>query len=464
MTIEPFHISFDRTLTSANVKENIPFSFQLPAGLTQLTIRLSFSPWLVNNIYNMLTLSVFDPQGWRGAGHRHGSVHEVVMNAQSATPGYRAGPIQAGEWSVVVDTHMIMPGPPCPIRLEITGTDVPLVGSAPTWVPGRATPRGRGWYRGDLHAHTIHSDASWDVPELLEWAREEKLDFSTLSDHNTVSNLAQMDASRTDRLLTIGGLELTTFWGHALVLGVRDWFDWRVRPGERTMEQIAANVTQHGGLFIIAHPRAVGDPLCTGCRWVYETMMPGNARAVEVWNDPWSSEGDNNEDALALAFDWLNQGYRIALTAGTDNHGRRHALAGESQAESYGFDVVYSEDLSEPEILKAVREGHLYLSSGPCLELTASTNGQSAMMGDVIHTVTAMPVTIDAQWDGAPAGARLALIVDGKTRETLALGERGSQTWQLTGDADHWCLVTLRSRDGLMLALTNPIYLDGRTM
>src|SRR5262249_53996591 len=146
-----------------------------------------------------------------------------------------------------------------------------------------------------------------------------------------------------------------------LALGLREWVDWRTSAGERTMEQIASEVQARGGVFIIAHPRAVGDPDCSGCRWVYETMMPGNARAVEVWNEPWSNPSDNNEDALPLAFGWLNRGYRMVLTSGTDNHGNG------KRTEPYGFDVVYAEDLSEQEILRAVRGGHLYLSSGPHL-------------------------------------------------------------------------------------------------
>ena len=45
---------------------------------------------------------------------------------------------------------------------------------------GHAPRRGPNWYRGDLHAHSIHSDAAWDIPDLLNWAHERGLDFATL--------------------------------------------------------------------------------------------------------------------------------------------------------------------------------------------------------------------------------------------------------------------------------------------
>ncbi len=293
-------------------------------------------------------------------------------------------------------------------------------------------------------------------PHRLTRARERGLDFCTLSDHNTVSGLAQMDAARGDGFLAMGGMELTTFWGHALALGLREWIDWRVRQGERTIEQIAAEVNARGGTFIIAHPMEIGDPYCTGCRWSYVTMMPGTARVVEVWNGSWVGDGSsNNEDALALVYRWLNEGYRLALTAGTDNHGSE----GEKN-DLFGFNAVYANDLSEPEILRAVRAGHLYLSSGPTLELTASAGDQQAMMGDVLNAAREAPVQVNARWEDCPVYAELSLIADGMSRKTRAINAAGVRQWTLLAGQDRWCLLTVRGADGQMLAMTNPIYLD----
>jgi hypothetical protein len=242
---------------------------------------------------------------------------------------------------------------------------------------------------------------------------------------------------------------LTTFWGHALALGLREWIDWRVRPGERTMPQIAAEVEARGGLFVIAHPLSLGDPYCTGCRWRYDDMMPGPARVVEVWNSDWSGES-HNEAALRLAYDWLNAGHRLALSAGSDNHGR------DLERMHYGFAVVYADDLSESAIVSAVRAGRLYLSAGPRLELHASSGGQQATLGDVLPVPRAAAVQLVAHWDGCPSNAILTLVVDGEARVTQGVDTKGTQSWSL--DAAHWCLITLRHPDGRMLALTNPIY------
>jgi hypothetical protein len=468
--VETSLAAFERTLTASDSKQNIPFTFRVPAGITQLAIRLTFDPSIVDGLHNLLTLTVFDPTGWRGAGHRHG-MHQVAISKTFSSPGFCAGAIQPGEWTVFVDTHLVMPGPACQIRLEVNGVrpDDPALArngdlamdKKPQDMRSRASrkiaSRGPGWYRGDLHSHSINSDAAWGISDLVTWSRARKLDFATLTDHNTVSGLEQMDAACTGDLLTIGGMELTTFWGHSLALGIRDWVDWRSGEGRRTIEQIAAEVEARGGLFVIAHPLQIGDPYCTGCRWAYPSMMPGSAHVVEVWNGDWGGEA-HNEAALKLTFDWLNAGHRLALTSGTDNHGR------DPDRMNYAFDTVYASELSEREILRAVRSGHLYLSTRPRLELTASAGADRAIMGDSLQVDPGMKVNLVSVWEGAPQGVALELVTDGQRKSSQHVSPNGAQAWELEQGEAGWCLVTLRETSGRMMALTNPIYLDGRSL
>ena len=51
----------------------------------------------------------------------------------------------------------------------------------------RQWKRFKQWYRGELHSHTHHSDASWPVQDLVNAARQKGLDFITLTEHNTIS-------------------------------------------------------------------------------------------------------------------------------------------------------------------------------------------------------------------------------------------------------------------------------------
>ncbi len=452
--METFRTTFIREFTANDTKRHFSFPLQVPEETTCLRISLYYSPLLVERIHNLLTLTVFSPSGWRGEGHRGGNRKDVLLAADHASPGFVPGAIEAGAWSVVVNTQLVMPGPECNMRLEVWGTDEPR--SEPVCAPtaAKTASRGAGWYRGDLHNHTRHSDGAWEASDLAAFARSKKLDFITLSDHNTISGLAEMAAQGGDDLLIVKGLELTTFWGHALALGTDEALDWRLEPGKRSMEDIAGEVTRRGGLFIIAHPMADGDPKCTGCNWLYSEMMPGAARVVEVWNEDW--QASNNEDSLRLAFDWLNLGCRLALTSGSDNHGGRMVRR------TFGFDVVFAQDLSEAEILRAVREGHLYLSSGPGLVFSAEAQGVRVGMGDVLALNPDDTLRLETSWEDCPKDARLELILDGKVRETLPARASGAQGWSFQVGASHWGVVALRDAKGSMLALSNPIFWDGR--
>src|SRR4051794_20675972 len=109
---------FVETLTARDVKRHIPHRFVVPANASQIDIHLHFTPERVEGIQNMLTLTLFAPNGFRGAGHRGGSTHVVYLTPTEATPGYLAGPLPAGEWIAQIDTHMIMSGEPCLYQLK----------------------------------------------------------------------------------------------------------------------------------------------------------------------------------------------------------------------------------------------------------------------------------------------------------------------------------------------------------
>ena len=442
---------FEGHLTTRDCKRYIPHTFAVPPGCGRIDIDFRYAPQRVQGIRNLLTLTLFDPHGFRGARHRSGTEHHVTLSASEATPGYFPGPVPAGTWTVEIDTHMIMPGESVQYTLDVTLT----AGAAGAFVaPRKRVPvvaRSQpGWYRGDLHTHSDHSDAhGFAVAALIQMARDAGLDFVFLTDHNTVTGLPEMDAAADETLLTVGGIELTTYWGHALCLGAREWVDWRVHPGDGEMVRIAAATYANAQVFVIAHPLGDGDPGCTGCAWRFGEMMPGNARAVEIWNGPWGCDS-NNERNLALWYDWLNQGLRLVGTAGSDAHGLRDYTA------STGFSVIYAAALSEAALLEGLLAGRLYLSSGPQLTFQAQDDdGHIWMIGD---TVT-QPARFEVRWRDCPPDAAVRVIVNGRLLHALPSGVEGAHAWSMTPDQADWVTVEIRDKSGAMLAVTNPVFL-----
>ena len=448
---------FTGELTARNAKRCIPHAFDVPADCARIDLGFRYAPQRSQRIRNLLTLTVFDPYGCRGAGHRGGSYHQVTMSPTEATPGYVAGPLPAGTWTVEVDTHMIMPGEPVRYTLDVALTDGATTTAGVTDGSVLSHPRvpavvrsEPGWYRGDVHTHSDHSDAH-DVPVsgLLQMARDAGLDFVFLTDHNTVAGVSEMDASTGTALLASGGIELTTYWGHALCLGAREWIDWRMDPGTGDMGRIATDTYARGHVFIIAHPLADGDPGCTGCAWRFGEMMPGKARVVEVWNGPWGGDS-NNERTLALWYDWLNQGLRLAATAGSDAHGPRDfASAG-------GFNVIYAEALSEVALFEGIVAGRLYLSSGP--QLTFQARGDGGGTWNIGDTVT-RGATYEFSWRDCPPHAEARVMANGRLLHALPVSAEGAHRWALTPAQADWVTVEIRDKTGIVLAVTNPVYL-----
>ncbi len=443
---------FEGSLTQADNRRVIPYSVEIPEGMTQFHLSFDYSPIHTEGqpYPQQISFAIHDPSGVRGEWSRP-TAEGLHITPASATPGTLPGPIIPGRWTVFLLSHRIQPPIPVTYRLTVEWSDDPVATAAPEWMPGQATDRGPGWYRGDLHGHTIHSDGSWDIPEFVAYMRSHGLDFVTLSDHNTISGLTQHRSLAENGFVAIGGTELSTFLGHALALGVHEWFDWRVgTERELTMPELAQRVLDAGRFFVIAHPMAPGDPECCGCHWEHLDMMPGNAPAVEIWNGWWA---EYNEQGVQLYYSWLNAGHRLVATSGTDIHERPPADA-QGRAAS---NVVYAESFSEDGILEGLKCGHSYISAGPELLLNAvSDSGAMAMMGD---TLPAETVTVTARWQNAHEDDVLRLIVNGIVQHMQTATVSGEATWTLPAGSAGWLTVELRAADGSMWAITNPIFI-----
>ena len=221
-------------------------------------MRLRFAPDRVATIRNLITIGLFDAHGFRGAGHRHAPEQEVTLSLHDASPGFVPGPLTPGTWTVELALHAVLPSlnggldVVLEIESELQPEDADLEDElpaalptepqepaesapAPLRVPARTGHIPDGWLKGDLHLHSNHSDGRWSMQDVAEHARRHQLDFLALTDHNTVTGREPLQAALREaglHTLVLQGLELTTFWGHANVLGVGTWIDWRtVAPG-----------------------------------------------------------------------------------------------------------------------------------------------------------------------------------------------------------------------------------------
>ena len=211
-------------------------------------------------------------------------------------PGYLPGPVDPGTWQVVLGPYTVAPqGLAWEVEVSLAAGP-PGPAFVPDPAPERAAGRGRAWYRGDLHTHTVHSDGRRTPAELAAEARAAGLDFVASTEHNTTSASLGWGAHAGPDLLVVDGQEVTTRDGHWLALGPApgSFLDWRYRAADGVLDRVVAGLRAAGGLAVAAHP------FCPfpGCAWRFGYE---GVDAVEVWNGPWTPD----DEAALAAWDRL---------------------------------------------------------------------------------------------------------------------------------------------------------------
>ncbi|ORW32543.1 hypothetical protein AWB91_11415 [Mycobacterium paraense] len=435
--------------------------FEVPLGVRRIRVATSHDRFAVGGpIRNVLDLGMFGPaghelgnaagfRGWSG-GARDG----FVISAGYATPGYLAGRIEPGLWAVALGPVVLSPwGMAWEARVTLERGQ-PGPESAPA-IAHPAPPVGRaGWYRGDLHLHTVHSDGQRHPGELVAAAHESGLDFIVSTDHNTNSANRVWPACRTGGLLVIPGEEVTTRHGHWLAVGLPPggWVDWRYAPRDGVFPRFAGEVRDAGGLVIAAHPAA---PV-PGSLWEFGFE---HVDGLEVWNGRWNLD---DEVSLRMWQRLLCEGRRVVAVGGSDSHARRQPV-GSPQT------VVYARELSTAALIDGLRRGRSYIarSRGATVEFTASCAGRGAGLGETLRVAPETPVTVTAMITGAPGTTAALVTAEGCVGRAAVRGPaRTMLRWEVDAAAARFARLEIRETPrrplGSMVALTNPVWLTGQ--
>lgn len=461
------------TLTRANHETYAEVPFRLPAGTVRLTVQFDYTGKAERSV---IDLGLRDPQRFRGWSG--GNKSRVVVEEADATPSYLPGPLPPGTWWLVLGAPNIRKTATAAYSAKIwfDRADAPFPGFATE--PTRAGP---GWYRGDLHMHTAHSDGSClsrrgaKVPcpvfKTLEQAVARGLDFIAVTDHNTTSQNGALRelAPYFDDLLLIPGREITTFKGHANVLGVVGPLDFQLgSPRAPTLAKLLDEVEAAHGLISVSHPGLPSGEACMGCGWTADTDWR-RIDAIEAVNGG-SLAYLGAEGPLSGIPVWekrLDAGLRITAIGGSDSH---EAAADPARPPSLGVPttVVHASELSQAAVLEAIRRGHVFVDvwgvRDRLLEVEARTGAARAEMGDALPAAAGARVTVEVHVAGAPPGAVLSLAGDG-ARLAAAVdpvlgGAEARKAFELTSDGrSHWLRIDVRGADGKLLILGNPIYL-----
>ena len=364
-------ITFKGAFTNPKTPDWHYLPFRVPRGVRAIEVRYDFRPHDTGLGFstNVVDIGIFDPsgkglgnadgfRGWSGGARRH-----FRLSHHWATPGYLAGPITPGRWHVILGPFLITP-PGTPWHVTVTlehGAPVePAFHAhhAPVAVPGT----GPGWYRGDLHTHSVHSDGRWTPAQLVAQARANGLDFLGTSDHNTNAATRVFGRVVPDDFLVVSGEEVTTRNGHWLATGTTPgtWVDWRYRAADQKLARFTDLTRSRGGVAIAAHPFV---PVA-GTRWDFGTSW-SEVDAVEVWNGPWSFFNQLTVNA------WQQQLVGGGFTPAVGNSDSHH----DGQVVGLPQTVYRLDTLSSAAIVAAARGGHCWIAESSAVDLTFAGHG-----------------------------------------------------------------------------------------
>jgi len=235
------------------------------------------------------------------------------------------------------------------------------------------------WYRVELHTHTIASDGQMDPEELAVRSKIRNYDAIVLTDHNTTSYVPQtVAAGKDNNVLVIPGIEWTTFWGHIVITGGKSIIDWRSVNLENIDEKLA-QVKKSGDLVTIAHPKRLGTPFCSECRFLYKLKDWSNVDAYEVWSHYVPHIREESQKAKKEWSDLINQGYKITPVYGYDWH------SPDIDGPAYAYTYVGMEgEITQGKILEGIKAGRVYVTMGVNIIATFEQGGKEYNLGDTL--------------------------------------------------------------------------------
>ncbi len=460
-------------LTGADHQTYVDLPFQVPEGVNRITVSFRYTG---REQKSTIDLGLNDPNGFRGWSG--GNKSEFTLSDADATPSYLPGRIIAGTWNLVLGVPNMRKEATSDYEADITfghANDKVAV-SAFTDKPLKDAP---GWYRGDFHSHSAHSDGSCNslggqkVPcpvfLTLEAAKARGLDFIALSDHNSVSqyNVERELQPYFDTLLLIPAREITTFHGHANIFGTTEFVPFRLgTPSLPDVKTLAGIVHAKGALLSINHPTAPTGEACMGCGWDAPTDYH-DIDSIEVVNGgAVHAQGKVEGPADGIPF-WqkrLNEGFHLTAIGGSDNHDAEDTPDHRSPI-GLPTTVIYAENLSQAALLDGLKKGRVFIDMGVgadrLLDLKATYAKKSAVMGESLAVPAGGDVLVEVNVNGM-SGSQLEVILNGDTQENpISVKEDHAHiTLHVSPKASgaQWVRANIRNPSGNIEMISNPIY------
>ncbi len=466
---DPAPVTLAGEITRADQQTYKELPFTVPAGTHRITIDFTYE----KENRTVIDLGVRDTvgqRGWSGGNKSH-----IEIGESDATPSYQPGRIQPGVWRLVLGIPNIREGQTAHYAATIRFGGERSDDKRMVWAGARPSAPA-GWFRGDFHMHTAHSDGSCDVagtrgacPAIhsFEAAREAGLEFAAITDHNTITQREDIESlqGRFPQTLLIPGAEVTTFFGHANAIGVTNFVDFQLgSPRLPTLARLFEELSAQGAILSVNHPSLPSGEVCMGCGWTAKDTDWSRITAIEAINGSTLRTGGAEGPTAGIRF-WenlLKQGYRLTAIGGSDNHDATDRTGAKQPPIGTPTTVVYASELSTRAIIAGVRSGRVFIDvaglPGARLDMRGEAAGQGVNMGGALALKPGEHARITALTSNIPAGASIETV--GYNLDVAATSDPQITDVALTTDAKSgWLRLNIRDAAGKLLLLGNPIYI-----
>jgi len=342
-------------------RQYIPVPFELPEGLERIDVRYRYprADLAERDGFTLRTNScvidlALEAPGGDFVGASGSDRDHVWVSPLGSSPGFARREIMPGVWRAIAGAYHV-PEEGVEVEYEIA-----------------LTRKERRLFRGDTHLHTNASDGAADIRGTLALARQQKLDFFFVTDHNNF--LEENAVPPVDDVTVMPGTEWTHYNGHAGFLGARRAFDSPYYTADFSeTEKLFLEAKQNGAMVVLNHP------FCPLVPWLWGVDLPYDG--IEVWNGVMS---ERNERAIRYWHARLCAGERIPATGGSDYH-RAGLLGGVAMP----CMCLYAPSRSPEDLMRALRHGSgyiSYLSDGPGADARCVLDDGTYSFGDTAPT------------------------------------------------------------------------------
>lgn len=415
--------------------------FFVPEDTTDLTIRLIRE----TKEAAQLPIALFDSSGairiMKASEGALGPYEEVhTLSPHSASKGGIPGPIPSGQWLLIIykrrffenilltskiyASHVGAQNSDAPDGPDPSSLTEPPAIPFSHYVPNRK----KGWYCGELHLHSDESTGRTPVEKVLEVAQEKNLDFIALTDHFTASHWLQIQKIyQSYNLLCIQSMEVSGDFGHANIHGIKTWINPLVDDNVElaaqlgleappTMETIADQTHAQGGLFSINH---ASSGLVA---WRYHDFPVHKADLFEIWC---LADGPTSFLYPSIWDTYLCQGFHLTGVGSSDSHNAASTSGPWKLGQIRTW--VEAEELSQPAIIRGLKQGHAYVSYGDSrMDFHASYEGEKYRMGDSINLKKGEGCSFTVKLKDNPSG-NLFIMMGGQIHDVIHIDGPGQE-------------------------------------